>query len=107
MAWDDLTEGVMSACVDTFATPVLFTPMGLPSFETRGIFDDEARDVTLLDGSIVQSVTPRLGMLRSALNGRKAKNGDRVVVQGTEYRVIEWRPDGQAGCSLILEKVKS
>ncbi len=105
MSWEDMTEGVMGVCRDTFAVPILYTPTGEPGFETRGIFDAEFKDVVLLDGALVQSATPRLGMALSDLNGRRAKKGDRVVVKGTQYRVIEFQPDGQSGCSLILERV--
>lgn len=107
MSWDDLTEGVMGICRDTFATPILYTPVGGDAFETQGIFDAEYKDVVMLDGALVQSATPRLGMALADMNGRRAKKGDRVVVKGTQYRVIEFQPDGQAGCSLILERVQS
>jgi len=105
MSWDDLTDGVMEVCRDTFSTPIVYTPVGQASFETLGIFDAEYKDVVMLDGAMMQSTQPRLAMHRKDLNGFRARAGDRVVVKGVEYRVMTFQPDGQAGCAMMLEKV--
>ena len=105
MAWDDLTENVMAICRDTFQTPILYTTTGQDAFESKGIFDAEFKDVVMLDGALVQSTSPRLGMALADLPNRKARKGDRVVVKGVLYRVIDFQPDGQSGVSLFLEKL--
>lgn len=70
----------------------------------KGIFDEAYTEVIVNgDGTQVQSVSPMLGVRNADLTPKPAK-GDRCNINGVWYRVIERRPDGEAGSELILHK---
>lgn len=104
MDWDSLTDLVSATCRDTFGVPVGYTSFKTgESFQTVGIFDAEYKDAVMLDGMIVQETYPRLG-IRLGDFPILPDRGDTVMVKSTLYQVQEYRPDGQAGATLVLSK---
>ncbi len=104
MDWDSLTDLVSATCRDTFGVPVGFTSATTgEQFQTVGIFDAEYKDVQALDGMIVQETYPRLG-IRLGDFPVLPDRGDQLMVKGVVYQVQEYRPDGQAGATLVLTR---
>lgn len=101
MTWQDLTDDVMKKCRDTFPTSATYLPSGGISYPITGIFDDAFQEVQTLDGAIIQSVGPRFGVRLNDLQATPKPN-DKLEIGSKTYRVIEFRPDGEAGGVLIL-----
>ncbi|OQB05778.1 MAG: hypothetical protein BWY19_00803 [bacterium ADurb.Bin212] len=101
--WQDKTDNVMRICRDTFSSTILYTPKLLAQRELIGIFDEAYQVVEILDGASVASVKPRLGLRLLDLDFYP-QNFDEVTINGTDYRVVEIQPDGEAGIQLFLHK---
>jgi hypothetical protein len=102
--WQDRTKQVMQACLATFGETVTYTPDGLPAIEISAIFDQEFQQVDPSTGSLVVSTQPMIGVKEDDLPQKPSK-GDRVSIRGIEYRVVDYQPDGQAACRLLLNKL--
>lgn len=104
MTWQDQTDNVMKICRDTFSTSCTYQPKTGPSYSITGIFDDAFQEVQTLDGALIQSTTPRLGVRKLDLLATPV-SGDKVIINSKTYKVVEYRPDGEAGAVLILHNV--
>lgn len=104
MTWQQQTDDVMRICTETFTTLVTYTPVVGAPFSVKGIFDAAYQEVQILDGAAVQTTQPKLGIRLSDF-AVKPKEGDRCTINSVVYRVTEYRPDGEAGASLMLHKV--
>lgn len=101
--WQDRTDNVMIHCRDTFTTDLIYKPSVGAQISIQGIFDDEFISVVMLDGVPVETRRPRLGIRNKDLVARPAK-GDKCIINGSTYRVMEYEPDGEAGTALFLHK---
>lgn len=101
--WQDKTDNVMRICRDTFTSVILYTPKLLAQRELKGIFDEAYILVEILDGAPVSSVRPRLGLRLLDLDFYP-QNFDDVTINGTDYKVVDVQPDGEAGIQLMLQK---
>lgn len=104
--WQDLTDGVMKACRDTFTTAFLYLPKAGGSHAMSGIFDKAFVSVQMLDGAAVQSIGPTMGVRVADLATLSVTPGpgDKIQVGSTVYFIDEYRPDGEAGGVFILNE---
>lgn len=105
MSWRDLTANVMRTCRDTFGENVVYISKGLAPQSIQAIFDNEFQQVDPTTGILVVSQQPIIGILDTDLQ-QASGPGDRVLIRGIEYRIVETQPDGQAGTKLLLNKIK-
>ena len=98
-----MTDNVMSTCRDTFTTELIYKPIIGAPVPIKGIFDDAYASVVIMDGVPIESRRPRLGIRNLDLTLRPAK-GDKCIINGSTYRVVEYEPDGEAGTALFLHK---
>lgn len=103
MSWAAHTDRVISQCVKTFATSVIYIPKVGPQKTINAVFDKDYAEVEILDGPPVQSTGPRIGIRVADLDAQPTR-GDKCTISGVTYRVDEYRPDGQGGATLILDK---
>lgn len=104
MSWQDQTDAVMRICRDTFTTSLTYTPTVGAPFTLKAIFDAAYQQIEMLDGAAVQTTQPMLGVrLRDFATPPTA--GDRCTINGTNYRVSAFEPDGEAGAKLFLHKL--
>jgi len=106
LGWQDLTNGVMKKCTDTFTTVVEYRRNGVaPGISINAVFDAPFVEGIALDGAPFASKWYRLGVRLADLPGEFASVKDTVYITATLYRVHEIRPDGEAGAVLHLHKV--
>lgn len=104
MGWQDLTNGVLQKCVDTFTTSVEYRFAGeSPGLVINAVFDAPFVEGIALDGAPFASKWYRLGVRLGDLPSYPSVK-DKVVVNAVLYRVKEIRPDGEAGAVLHLHK---
>lgn len=97
---------VMGTCVGVFGEAVEYRPQ--PSgtaYSFRGIFNEKTLIQDITTGSLVLVDHPTLGVKLSDLSSGHPKQGDRISVRGTEYRIEKIERDGEAGAVLVLMKV--
>lgn len=104
MSWQELTDRVAETVVNTFTTVLTYTPASGSPKTLNGVFDAAFVEVEILDGAQVQSIGPRVFLRASDLDA-PPKVGDRLTINGTQYRINENRPDGEAGYLLLLHKL--
>lgn len=99
-----MTGGVIDACLATFAETVTYKPLDLAALEIQAIFDAEFESVDPATGTPIISNSPMIGVKEADLP-RPPARGDKVIIRGIEYRVVESQTDGQAAASLLLNKI--
>lgn len=99
--WRKKTDLVMRHAIDAFSEPVRYLCHDLQPFDTFAIVDKEFLEVDPDTGVPIQSTDPRIGLRESTLP-RQPEQGDKVIMRGQTYRVIDSRTDGQAGVELSL-----
>lgn len=101
--WQDMTDNVMIHCRDTFTTDLVYKPVVGAQVSIQGIFDEAYTAVIIQDGVPIETRRPKLGIRNKDLILRPAK-GDKCIINGSNYRVVEYEPDGEAGTALFLYK---
>lgn len=102
MSWKDLVNRAAETVVRTFPTTVSYSPRSGAPRTIKGVFDAAFIEIAILDGAEVQSVYPRLFVTATDFPSAPPGKGDRATIDGTQYRVAECRPDGEAGYLLVL-----
>ena len=96
---------VLDAGLRVFGEDVLYTAPGASSGETvRGVFDAAHEEVSIDAGVPVSSVSPMVGVKLAAFTTPPVQGGT-FRIQGTDYAVVDVRPDGQGGAECPLHKV--
>ena len=107
MSWDDLTDGVMRTCVDTFDHSTTLQPILYKKKSTgaekqiQGVFDKVYSDV-ILDGQPVSTLKITLGIHKADV---EPERDDTVTVRGIGYRVVDFEPDGESGIKINLSEL--
>lgn len=99
MSFKALSEAVVGLCNDVFGDDITYTPNGESAVVIKAVFNNAA----YVDIEGVVSLKPILKIDLNDLDNAPAK-GDRVAIEDVEYRVMESRPDGFGGSTLILQK---
>lgn len=104
MDWEKATDSVLDISMATFGAPSvshIYTPEGGVPTPIRGIFSNEY--VSVDSAGISSSMTaPNLGVRLSELPCAP-KPGDKVTVEGVQYKITNSEGDGQGGATLILQ----
>lgn len=103
--WDDLAAMVGSAARDAFATTVLYRPEGGAPIAIAAIFHAEHAEAGLAGGVPVATTAPVLDVLLADLPV-EPEEGDTLTIAGSDYRVVDIRPDGMGGAKLLLHRVQ-
>jgi hypothetical protein len=101
-----LADGVMTTAVGTFGEIVRYIPKNENEYSIRGIFDKLFEQVDPDTEQIVASNQPVIGFRESDLQ-RTPEKGDRIIIRGKTYRVIDSQEDGVAGVRLLLHEVEN
>lgn len=114
--WPELADGVLAACMDAFAVPVVHLPYaGGGPYARRGSYAAPAQAVDLKTEIPVSSSAPSLGIQLSAWT--VAPDQDDVIRfeaavavrlgfgnANIDFLVEDVQPDGQGGAKLILKR---
>ena len=105
MAWEDMTEGLLGACVNTFdVVGATYSHTGGAAFAIKLVFDSAHIEVDPTTGVAISSLSPMIGIRLSDLPAAPTKS-DIVTVRGIQYRVVDDQPDGQGGTSMVLKRL--
>lgn len=104
MSWKDDLNNLRKSCVQAFGVPVDYTPIGLSVITIDAIFDRSYIEIDPETQAVISSYTPMLFIDLGDLPS-EPKNGDRVLIEGDNYRVESSEPDGKGGSRLPLRKV--
>jgi hypothetical protein len=110
VAWQDKIDSLLRTCQQVFGekNPITYRPTSGPDFEISGIFE---RNFLLVDpntGASVISTNPIVGVHLEEIDAeisREPDKDDRVIIRGTEFRIIDYRPDGRGDAKLVLHIV--
>ena len=99
--WDAL---VLGPCLDTFGVPATYMPLRGASFSITGVFDRYHVEVTLdpAQGVPVSTLRPIIGV-RDSVFATQPAQGDKVLVAGATFEVIDTQPDGHGHTILKLK----
>lgn len=107
MSWPELTNEILSECMDAFGVPVRHRPAAGGSHDRVGIFSGAHRSVTFQGEVEVSSTSPALGIQLATWNPAPVTEDAIDVLagpgQGT-YEVDDLQPDGEGGSSLVLKR---
>ncbi|OFZ54973.1 MAG: hypothetical protein A2428_03105 [Bdellovibrionales bacterium RIFOXYC1_FULL_54_43] len=103
MDWSTLSDGVLSRALNTFGTPVSYTPNGGDEIQISGVFSNA--HILVEVGGVPQSMTaPTLGIRLADLPAKPTKD-DQITIKGLNYRITDSQEDGEGGTTLILNQV--
>ena len=102
----DLADGIITNAVSSFGETVSYLPKSGGRHQLEGIFDNTFEQVDPDTEQVVATNQPILG-LRNADLKFEIKKGDRVIVRGQKYRVVDSQEDGIAAVSVLLHKVEA
>ena len=97
-------ECILDNATCVFGENVQFLPIAGGSFTVRAIFDNQYEQVDPDTEVVVATNQPVLGVRLSDLPALPQK-GDRFVVRGKYYKIVDAQEDGQGGASLLMHKV--
>jgi hypothetical protein len=101
-----LADGVMNRAVGVFGKAVTYIPKSGAAYAPNGIFDNVFEQVDPDTERIVASNQPNIGFRKADLQADPVQ-GDKVIVDGKTYRVIDAQEDGIAGVRVMLHEVTS
>jgi len=104
MGWLDQTDLILKASTSAFGEPCKYKNKSGSEFCIEGIFDNNYQEIPSQGDSRVQSTGPQLGV-RLCEFETTPQEGETVSIRDIVYRVLEFKPDGQGGAVLILNKV--
>lgn len=99
MSFKTLSQSIVKLTGDVWGDSVTYTPNGSAAVSINGVFNNAYIDV---EGVVL--LKPLLRINLGDLADAPGK-GDRVTINGTDYRVDESRLDEFGGSTLILKKV--
>lgn len=111
MAWADMASRMLGVTIRAFnenrggALVVEFLRPNETPWTVDAVFDDAHREIDPNTGAIVSSTDPIIG-LRIADLPEMPTNNHQFRVRGVLYRVIDVQPDGVAGLTAQLQRVK-
>src|SRR5262245_35461638 len=105
-------------CQDMFAVPITVNPIasrpGQPAYENRGIYDSDATDVALEDGSIFSDQRTVLDVRDAEFGDVPPMQGDRITIpfdcNGAplgEFEVVDSSKDAGGETTLTLRKYEA
>jgi hypothetical protein len=92
-----------------FGRPVEYRPEGgSDTFVLRAVFDESWTEVDPrtgrdADGVAVSTTAPALHVRLADLPAKPGQ-GDGVTIDGRDYEVVDVRPDGAGGATLVLQR---
>lgn len=104
MSWSEDQDKALQTCLKTFGVPVKYGRNAV-FYEITGIFDHNHFEVDVNSGVPISTVSPVLGVRVADLPDGKAEKSDRVEVNGTLYRLVDFKPDSCGGAKLFLQEV--
>lgn len=99
MSFKTLSEQIVGQCNKILGDDVTYIPSIGDPISIKAVFDNAWVDI---EG--VATLKPILRINLSDLSDPPGK-GDQAEIEEIEYRVMESRPDGFGGSTLILQKV--
>lgn len=108
MSWTDLVDDLNRNCMNAFSEKegVLYIRNNNDQISIQGIFDSNSISVDPNTGAVIPSVTPVLGIVAKDIPS-DPDEGDKVVIRGIAYKVMEYQPDSEGMIKLILHRVAS
>lgn len=103
MSWADKQDSMHQNCLRTFGVPVKYG-RGAGVIEITAIFDCNYLEVDVNTGVPVSTTSPVLGVRVADLPDGRAEKNDRAEVNGTTYRVVNFKPDSCGGAKLFLKE---
>lgn len=100
----DRVSRVLNLGKKNFGEVVTFYPKAGGSFEITGIFDNEYQAVDPDTEQVISATQPTLGVNLFDFSTDPAVD-DQVQIRNVRYKIIDPRPDGQGGATLILHRV--
>ncbi|MFH1557424.1 MAG: hypothetical protein ABII76_21660 [Pseudomonadota bacterium] len=100
----DFSRLVLGPAMRVFSRAVVFKPAAGGEHQVRGIFDRAYVQVPSDDGSVQESVAPRLGIRIDEWPVMPLQK-DRIVIGTETFMVVFAEPDGQGGATVVLRKV--
>jgi hypothetical protein len=102
--FDRMNELAFGAELTVMAQEVSYRSVGCGVFAVRGEFFSAYEKIEIRDGFEYSSVHPMLKVRLSDF-AQPPQQGDRPIIAGVEYEVIDPQSDGHGGADLILRKV--
>lgn len=103
----DFSALVSRPVMDTFGRSVTVDPVvsdpGGAAYEARGAFHRAYESVFVAEGVTQTATSPMLDIRLAEFTIPPAK-GDHITVDGTEYQVTDFQPDGQGRADLVLKE---
>lgn len=99
--FDRINELAFGAELIVMAQEVLYRSLACGEFAVRGEFFSAYERIEIHDGMEYSSVHPMLKVRLSDF-AQPPQQGDRPIIAGVEYEVVDVEPDGHAGADLIL-----
>lgn len=95
---------VLNHAKKNFGEPCIhFSSMG-GQFNFTGIFDNETQSVDPDTEKLISATQPSLGVnLFDFVT--EPKEDDQIQIRNLRYRIIDVKPDGQGGATLLLHRV--
>lgn len=109
MNWSELADNLNRTTRDVFGESITFAGRwGDPvSVDTdgeplTGVFDRDHETVNVADGQVVSTTEPVL-FIRGGDLAFEPIVGEKVVIRGQDWIILDVRPDGHGGYKLALE----
>lgn len=108
MSWTDLVNGMNRCCQNAFSEKegVIYIRNNGDQLSIQGIFDANFISVDPDTGATISSTTPVLAIIANDLPV-SPDEGDKVVIRGVTYKVMETQPDSEGMIKLILHRAAS
>lgn len=107
MSWPGMVDDVLERCLEAFGEEVEYRLSLTSPFNPvtiRGVFSSSHIVLDPATNAAIDTQMPGVG-IRLADLPRAPREGDRIIIRGQEYRVIESQEDGEGGSLLLLNKV--
>jgi hypothetical protein len=100
----DRVSRILNLSKKNFGEPCVHYPNAGGSFNFTGIFDNETQSVDPDTEKLISGTQPSLGVnLFDFVTG--PKEDDQIQIRNLRYKVIDVKPDGQGGATLLLHRL--
>ena len=111
MSFRDKTDKLLDAALsDSFFgedNKISYRPASGGRYLIRGIFDESWEEVDLETGVKFSTAKPNVGILLRELPDKvQPKEGDKALVRGCLFNIIDVQEDGQGGATLLMHKAE-
>lgn len=102
--WRSITDRIIKTTRNTFGESVTYKPKAGGSYQIKAIFDNEYQAIDPDTQAVVSSSIPVLGVRLRDLQAAP-KRGDRVVINGVSYEIVDNKDDSWGHSQLVLQKI--